>query len=122
MKLARLKMLNAEASNFRFTRSVNLKTLASVMSAYHCPGPANWLRPRSPVQPRHGDERVGRPDCSGPEQPPASEKPPEHQPFAHVLREKLPNCGMVLSGRSFLVALRLKSPPVLEQFAATNGT
>src|SRR3981189_3498377 len=58
MKLVRLKMLNAFASNFTLTLSVTLKVLDRVISAVQYPGPTNVLRPRLPVQPRHGDEIV----------------------------------------------------------------
>src|SRR5438128_10404084 len=60
-KLARLKMLKACASNFKFTRSVNLKSLASVMSDAHSPGPTNVLRPRLLVQARQGLDKTGVP-------------------------------------------------------------
>ena len=53
-----LKTLNPLASNFMFTRSVNLKTFDNVMSAYHWPGPRNVLRPKLPLQPKHGAENV----------------------------------------------------------------
>src|ERR1700678_1611043 len=60
-KLARLKILNAEASNFRLKRSLSLKVLPSVISATHCPGPVKVLRPRVPTQARQGADRVGKP-------------------------------------------------------------
>src|SRR5439155_743450 len=64
-KLARLKMLKACASNFKFTRSVNLKSLANVMSDAHSPGPTNVLRPRLLAQPRHGVLKTGNPEARG---------------------------------------------------------
>src|SRR5207253_5780400 len=64
-KLAWLNTLNPCASNFKFTRSVNLKTLARVMSAAHAPGPTKVLRPRFPAQPRQGVEKTGSPEAKG---------------------------------------------------------
>src|ERR1700678_3520197 len=75
-KLARLKILNAEASNFRLKRSLSLKVLPSVISPTHCPGAVTVLRPRVatqcpgrvkvfrrrvPTQARQGADRVGKP-------------------------------------------------------------
>src|SRR6266705_1054807 len=80
-KLAWLKMLNACASNFKLTRSVNLKVFDNVISAYHCPGPTKVLRARLPTQPKQGALRVGKFDWLGPLSP--------NQPFAQTLRLKL---------------------------------
>src|ERR1700675_538877 len=89
-KLVRLNTLKASASNFRLNRSVNLKVFARVRSVCQRPGPTNVLRPRLPAQAKHGEERTGR-----------LVWPPAAQPFAHVLRLKLPKLGTLLSGRSF---------------------
>src|ERR1700719_4018042 len=120
-KLARLKTLNACHSNFRLARSVSLKTLPSVISAYHWPGPRNWLRPKVPVQPRHGAERTGRPDwvTFDPQPEPGFALTrgalPGHHPTAHVFRDSLPNSAILLFGRSFLPPSKLKSPPMFTQ-------
>src|ERR1700719_4461606 len=99
-KLAWLKTLNACASNFKCTRSVNLKLFDSVMSAYHWPGPTKVLRPRLLTHPRQlGALRVGKFAWVGPLVP--------TQPFSHTCRLKLPKPGTLLLGRSFLPPSRL---------------
>src|SRR6267143_2660977 len=57
-KLARLNTLKPCASNFKLNRSVTLKIFDIVMSAYHCPGPTNVLRPKFLTQPKQGAENV----------------------------------------------------------------
>ena len=54
----RLNTLKPLASNFMFTRSVNLKIFDKVISAAQLPGPTNELRPKLPTQAKQGAENV----------------------------------------------------------------
>src|SRR5438270_12447073 len=92
-KLAWLKMLNAAASNFKFTRSVNLKVFDNVISAYHWPGPSKVLRPRLPSQPRQvGAVSTGR----------LAKLAAPDQPCSQSSRLKLLKPETLPLGRSFL--------------------
>src|ERR1700686_3611946 len=93
-----------------FTRSVNLKVFDNVISAYHWPGPRNVLRPRLPVQPRHGEEKVMFTGVAA-----------ANQPLAHWSWVIPPTRGTLALGRSFLPPSRLKSPPTLWQFASCQS-
>src|SRR5882672_4196736 len=102
-------MLKAAASNFMFTRSVNLNTFDRVMSVDQSPGPTNVFRPRFPVQSRaHGVVNEGRFAWLRVVAQPLRIPPPfGHQPFAQVERLMSPKPLALLLGRSLLARSRL---------------
>src|SRR6202047_4779919 len=86
------------------TRSVNLKVLPKVISAYHCPGPTKVLRPRFPAQPRHGLEKLF-----------ASPGSAVAHPFSQAARLLPSKRGITELGRSSLTPLRFPVSATLER-------